>query len=130
MSAILRQPDAAELNQDAFEALAALRPARVSNYDDKLRDWIKANADQRVFSAVKAADGVLELNMLDVIGEDWWTGGGITANRVKQQLDANKDAKSIRVLMNTPGGDAFEGLAIQSLLKRTGLPVDIEIIGL
>ena len=132
MSAILKTDGAlsAATLPDAFEALAAIRPRSASNFDDKLRDWIKANAEQRAFTAVKSSDGTLELNMLDVIGEDWWTGGGITANRVKQQLDANKDAKSIKVLMNTPGGDAFEGLAIQSLLKRTGLQVDIEIIGL
>lgn len=132
MSAILKTDDAlgASLHPDTLDVLAGLRPKSASNFEDKLRDWLKANAEQRAFTAVKGSDGTLEMNMLDVIGEDWWTGGGITANRVKQQIDANKDAKSIKVLMNTPGGDAFEGLAIQSLLKRTGLQVDIEIIGL
>jgi ATP-dependent Clp protease, protease subunit len=130
MSAILKTGNDLSTHPDMLEALAAIRPKSASNFEDKLRDWLKANAEQRAFTAVKGSDGTLEMNMLDVIGEDWWTGGGITANRVKQQLDANKDAKSIKVLMNTPGGDAFEGLAIQSLLKRTGLQVDIEIIGL
>ncbi len=112
-----------------LEALAAMRP-RASGFGDNLRKWLKANAEHRAFNAKTSADGVLELNMLDIIGEDWWTGGGITANRVKQQLDANKDAKTIRVLMNSPGGDAFEGLAIQSLLNRTGARIEFEIIGL
>lgn len=112
-----------------FEALAEARP-QSSGYEEKIKAWIKANQEQRAFNAVKVADGVLELNMLDVIGEDWWTGGGITAGRVKSALDANKDAKTIKVLMNSPGGDAFEGLAIQSLLKRTGAQIEIEIIGL
>lgn len=112
-----------------FEALAELRP-KASGYEEKIKAWIEANREQRAFNAVKLADSVLELNMLDIIGEDWWTGGGITSGRVKAALDANKDAKTIRVLMNSPGGDAFEGLAIQSLLKRTGARVEIEIIGM
>ena len=117
-----------DLNPD-LEALASMRP-RSSGFEDEIRKWLKANAEQRVFNAKTDSDGTLELNMLDIIGEDWWTGGGITANRVKAQLDANKGAKTIRVLMNSPGGDAFEGLAIQSLLNRSGARVEFEIIGL
>jgi ATP-dependent Clp protease protease subunit len=114
---------------DTLASLSSMRP-KASGYESKIREWIKANAEHRAFNATKLADGVLEMNMLDVIGEDWWTGGGITANRVKAQLDQNKDAKTIKVLMNSPGGDAFEGLAIQSLLKRTGARIEIEVIGL
>lgn len=112
-----------------LDALAAMRP-RASSFEEKLRGWIKANAEHRAFNATQLADGVLELNMLDVIGEDWWTGGGITSNRVKAALDSNKEAKTIKVLMNSPGGDVFEGLAIQSLLKRTGARIEFEVIGL
>jgi ATP-dependent Clp protease protease subunit len=112
-----------------LDTLASMRP-RASSFEEKLRGWIKANAEHRAFNATQLADGVLELNMLDVIGEDWWTGGGITSNRVKAALDSNKEAKTIKVLMNSPGGDVFEGLAIQSLLKRTGARIEFEIIGL
>ncbi len=126
MSALITPTHAALLE---YEALAAERPSS-TGYEEKIRAWIKDNAAHRAFNAVKLADGVLELNMLDVIGEDWWTGGGITSGKVKAALDQNKDAKTIKVLMNSPGGDAFEGLAIQSLLKRTGARVEIEIIGM
>lgn len=119
----------AVLSVTEIEVLAAQRP-KGSGYEEKIREWIKANAEHRVFNATKLADGTLELSMLDIIGEDWWTGGGITSNKVKTQLDAHKDAKTIKVLMNSPGGDAFEGLAIQSLLKRTGARIEIEIVGL
>lgn len=112
-----------------FEALAAERP-KGSDYGDEIRKWIKANAERRVFNAVKLADGTLELSMLDIIGEDYWSGGGITSNKVKAQIDAHKDVKTIKVLMNTPGGDAYEGLAIQSILKRTGARIEIEVVGL
>lgn len=104
---------------------------RTSNdFEKSLRKWIRANAANRAFNAKMSDDGVLELNMLDVIGRDYWTGGGITAKTVKARLDDNKDAKTIKVLMNSPGGDAFEGLAIQSLLKRSGARVEVEIIGM
>jgi ATP-dependent protease ClpP protease subunit len=78
-----------------------------------------------------AANGeTLELTMLDVVGEDWWTGGGITSKRVQEKLAANPKAKTIKILLNSPGGDAFEGLAIQALLKRHGARVEVEIVGL
>lgn len=99
----------------------------VSSYKQKLRAWLASN--ERRFDA--AANGEeLELSMLDVIGEDWWTGGGITAKSVKAQLDAHPNAKAIRVLINSPGGDVFEGMAIRSLLKRHPARVEVEVVGL
>lgn len=115
--------------EDFLASRAESRP-RANGFEEKVREWIQANADQRAFTAVKNTEGVLELNMLDVIGRDYWTGGGITSKAVKATLDSNKDARTIKVLMNSPGGDAFEGLAIQNLLKRTGARIEFEIIGL
>ncbi len=115
--------------EEFLAARAGAKP-RANGYEEKVREWIEANSEQRAFTAVKLADNTLELNMLDVIGRDYWTGGGITAKTVKATLDQNKDAKTIKVLMNSPGGDAFEGLAIQNLLKRTGARIEFEIIGL
>lgn len=115
---------------EEIEALAAMRPsAALSGFGLKLKNWIDENEGKRAFNAVKVKD-TLELNMLDVIGEDWWTGGGITSNVVKQALDAHPDVKTIKVLMNSPGGDAWEGIAIRALLARHGARVEFEIIGL
>ncbi len=106
-------------------------PARPepSAFERRLKGW--AESSERRFEANMAANGdVLELQMLDIIGEDWWTGGGITSKRVQEKLAAYPKAKTVKVLLNSPGGDAFEGLAIQSLLRRHGGRIEVEVVGL
>jgi ATP-dependent protease ClpP protease subunit len=100
-----------------------------SAFEERLRGWMAAS--ERRFEANMAASGdVLELVMLDIVGEDWWTGGGITSKGVQQKLAAYPKVKTIKVLLNSPGGDAFEGLAVQSLLRRHGASIEIEVVGL
>lgn len=68
------------------------------------------------------------ITMFDVIGQDFWTGGGVTAKRVSAALRAigKKDA---RVRVNSPGGDVFEGLAIFNLLRAHPARVTVEVMG-
>lgn len=103
-----------------------------SAYAQHVRKWLDAHAGEggRGFhAAVKAGGAELELSMLDMIGADWWSGGGVTSKWVKQQLDANPDATTIRVLLDSPGGSVFDGVAIHNLLKRHKANVEIEVIG-
>lgn len=78
----------------------------------------------------KAADGDSEntITMFEVIGEDFWTGGGVTAKRVSAALRSigNKD---VRVKINSPGGDMFEGIAIFNLLRSHPAKVTVEVLG-
>jgi ATP-dependent Clp protease protease subunit len=113
---------------DELEAVAALRP-KLSGYSAKLQEWCESNAESRAFNAVRNGDA-LEISILDVIGYDFWSGGGVTSKQVKRELDANKDAKTVKVLINSPGGDVWEGIAIHSLLNRHSGNVQIEVIGL
>jgi ATP-dependent protease ClpP protease subunit len=112
---------------DILAMRAALRSPNGTAHEARVRDWCARN--ERKFDVHAAADGVLEISIMDVIGYDYWSGGGVTAKSVKAKLDANPNAKSIKVLINSPGGDVFEGIAIQALLKRTGATVDVEILG-
>jgi ATP-dependent protease ClpP protease subunit len=108
---------------------SSVDPTRpLSAFEERLRAW-QATSERR-FEAKLAANDVLELQMLDSIGFDWWSGGGITSKSVQAKLDANKSAKTIKLLLHSGGGDAFEGLAIQALLKRHGARIEVEIIGL
>ena len=68
------------------------------------------------------------ITMFEVIGEDWWTGGGVTAKRISAALRSigNKD---VVVKINSPGGDMFEGIAIYNLLRDHKAKVTIEIVG-
>lgn len=72
----------------------------------------------------------LELLVYEDIGENLWTGGGVTAKSIKQQLDTAGVFSRIAVRINSPGGDAFEGSAILSLLKAQKKPVDVFIDGI
>lgn len=66
----------------------------------------------------KASDSKAALYIYEVIGEDWWTGGGVTAKSVRDALDEVKGAKTLDIYINSEGGDVFEAKAIYEQLKR------------
>lgn len=77
-------------------------------------------------AAASEEEGVISI--LDVIGEDWWSGGGVTSKRVAGALRAI-GPKDVKVQLNTPGGDMFEGIAIYNLLRAHPAKVTIEVLG-
>ncbi|WP_420239253.1 head maturation protease, ClpP-related [Telmatobacter bradus] len=83
-----------------------------------------------VFKAAVQGDGTLELLVYEEIGENYWSGGGVTAKTVKQQIDQAGPHTAISVRINSPGGDAFEGIAIHNLLRAQGKPVNVCIDGI
>jgi ATP-dependent Clp protease protease subunit len=91
----------------------------------RIQKWRAAN---KAAFAAKASDTEVELSIIGVIGGGW-LGDGISARGVKRWLDENKDAKNIRVLVDSPGGDYFDGAAIMNLLKRHQAKVTVEVIG-
>lgn len=80
---------------------------------------------------VRAADGEAEtvISIFDVIGQDWWTGEGITAKRIAATLRLIGD-QDVTVNINSPGGDYFEGLAIYNLLREHKGQVTVRILGI
>ncbi|PNU02619.1 peptidase [Novosphingobium guangzhouense] len=78
-------------------------------------------------AALEQGDNVI--TMFDVIGEDWWSGGGITAKRVSAQLRAIGD-RPVEVQINSGGGDMFEGLAIYNVLREHPHPITMKIMGM
>lgn len=77
--------------------------------------------------AVAPGDNVI--TMFDVIGEDFWTGGGVTAKKVSAQLRAIGD-RPVEVHVNSPGGDMFEGIAIYNVLREHPQPVTVKVMGM
>jgi ATP-dependent Clp protease protease subunit len=77
-----------------------------------------------------AADDVGDdtITMFDVIGEDFWTGGGVTAKRISGALRAI-GKRDVTVKINSPGGDMFEGIAIYNLLREHPARVTVEVVG-
>ena len=75
------------------------------------------------------ADDPNTISIYDVIGEDWWTGGGFTAKRMSAALRSIGKA-DVTVKINSPGGDMFEGIAIYNLLRDHPAKVTVEVMGL
>ncbi len=69
------------------------------------------------------------ISILDVIGEDFWTGGGVTSKRVAAALRAIGD-RDVQVDINSPGGDFFEGVAIYNALRAHPHKVTVRVLGL
>ncbi|WP_068115244.1 head maturation protease, ClpP-related [Tropicimonas marinistellae] len=69
------------------------------------------------------------ISVLDVIGEDFWTGGGVTSKRVASALRAIGE-QEVFVDINSPGGDFFEGVAIYNLLRLHPAKVTVRILGM
>lgn len=76
--------------------------------------------------ALERGDNVI--TMFDVIGEDWWTGGGVTAKKVASQLRAIEGP--VEVQINSPGGDMFEGIAIYNVLREHPHAVTVKVMGM
>lgn len=68
------------------------------------------------------------ISIFDVIGQDYWTGDGVTAKRIAGALRAIGDGDVV-VNVNSPGGDMFEGLAIYNLLREHQGHVTVKILG-
>lgn len=77
--------------------------------------------------AAEATDATI--SVYDVIGQDWWTGEGVTAKRVAGALRAI-GPKPVTVSINSPGGDMFEGLAIYNLLREHPAEVTVRVMGM
>lgn len=75
------------------------------------------------------ADETATISIYDVIGQDFWTGEGITAKRVAAALRSIGKAP-VTVNLNSPGGDMFEGLAIYNLLREHPAEVTVKVMGL
>jgi len=69
------------------------------------------------------------ISMLEVIGDDWWSGGGITSKRVSAALRAIGD-QEVFVDLNSPGGDYFEGVAIYNMLRAHPRKVTVRVLSL
>lgn len=63
------------------------------------------------------------------IGRDWWTNEGITLKSIAAKISAIK-APSIRLKINSLGGDVNDAFAILDLLRASGKAITSEMTGL
>lgn len=69
------------------------------------------------------------ITIYDVIGESFFS-GGVTVNRIDAALRSIGKDKDVTVLINSPGGDVFEGIAIYNRLREHGGNVTVKVMGL
>jgi len=70
-----------------------------------------------------------EIWIYEQIGEDLWSGDGITAKDFQKELSKIK-ASQIDLHINSPGGEVFSGLSIHNLLRQHPANVTTYIDGL
>lgn len=87
---------------------------------------------ERWNGAVMAADSEADnsISVLETIGHDFWTGGGVTAKRISAALRSIGATRDVVVNINSPGGDFFEGLAIYNVLREHKGAVTVKVLGL
>lgn len=110
----------------------ARRPAPIAGPARKdVAALAKPDAFDRWNAGVKAAvAGDNVVTVYDVIGEDFWTGGGVTVNRVDAALRKIGADNAVEVHINSPGGDMFEGIAIYNRLLEHRGKVTVKVMGL
>lgn len=107
------------------------RPGKIRlNANRKITALSTEGALDRWNPAVKAASETdPSISIYEVIGEDPWTGGGVTVKRIDAALRSigNKD---VTVNINSPGGDVFEGIAIYNRLREHQGKINVKVLGL
>lgn len=112
--------------------MAAGRPSKIATpARADVAALSKPDAFERWNAGVRAAGQIGEnvITMYDVIGEDFWTGGGVTVNRIDAAL-RKIGPGDIEVHINSPGGDMFEGIAIYNRLLEHPGKVTVKVLGL
>lgn len=105
----------------------AKAPARPKGFQwDPPSDALSKWAERPV--AVTGDDDTV-INILDLIGEDWWTGGGFTAQDMAAALK-RANGRAVTVNINSPGGDMFEGIAIYNQLAQYSGEVTVNVLAL
>lgn len=105
----------------------ASAPVRPKNFQwdapaDVLARWAEAP-----LAAADSADATISI--YDVIGEDWWSGGGFTDTRMSAALRSIGE-RDVVVNINSPGGDMFQGIAIYNMLAAHKGRVTVNVMGL
>lgn len=81
-----------------------------------------------IYAAIRG--DTLELAIYGDIGENFWTGEGITPASVKSEIDKAGKFSAISVRINSTGGSVFDGVAIYNLLRAQNRPVAVSIDGI
>lgn len=92
-----------------------------------MKTAIRNNIPYEFKNEVKENEHILVIS--GAIGKSGWFYDATSAEDVRNALD-NVDAKTIRIKLNSGGGDAFEGIEIYNYLKDLDAHVIVEVTAL
>lgn len=96
----------------------------------RIQSFVSPSALSKWTPGIQAAESSDNtISILDVIGEDWWTGEGVTSKRIAGALRAIGE-RDVVVNINSPGGDMFEGVAIYNMLREHKGKVTVNVLGI
>ena len=102
------------MNDKALPAPCEIKPLALKRWNPGIR---------------AASEEEHSISIYDVIGQDPWSGEGVTTKRIAAALRSVNGA-DVTVNINSPGGDMFEGLAIYNLLRDYSGKVTVKVLGL
>jgi ATP-dependent protease ClpP protease subunit len=105
------------MGRPQIDVRSYVSPMALNRWDAGIRASEEQDRDERT------------IGIYDVIGEDYWTGGGFTAKRMSAAL-RSLGKGPVTVAINSPGGDMFEGIAMYSMLREHPGEVTIKVMGL
>lgn len=71
-----------------------------------------------------------DIYIYDIIGEDWWSGEGMSAKKFRKTLADCGSQKEVNIYIDSPGGNVFDGLAIYNQIKRHKAAFNVIIDGM
>lgn len=101
---------------------------RPKNFQWDAPSDVLARWAEQPLAATDGADATT-ITIYDVIGEDWWSGGGFTDIKMAAILRSIGE-KDVTVNINSPGGDMFAGIAIYNMLAQHKGAVTVNVMGL
>lgn len=112
-------------------SLLSLPEINFQRPDTRVQFGIAPKALSQWNSAIQAAenDDEASISILDVIGQDYWTGEGVTSKRIAGAL-RSIGSNPVTVNVNSPGGDMFEGVAIYNMLREHPGHVTVKVLGM
>jgi ATP-dependent Clp protease protease subunit len=93
-------------------------PQARKHSEEKFSERLAAGGHVRGVRAAKKNEAEGEIRIYDVIGVDFWTGEGVTAPDVAEQLATLKGVSRLNIYINSPGGDLFTGKTVYNQIAR------------
>jgi ATP-dependent protease ClpP protease subunit len=110
------------------QSVGCSRPVAASPTQRERRAALRGNRPAGTITAKSLSPGEGELLLFGSIGEDWY-GEGITDKSFNEALQSLGNVNTIRLRINSGGGDVFDATAIYNMLVKHDAQVIVEIEG-